>query len=190
MMVEEQWLYTNRFFFSIMNIDPLSQTNDSVHLCAELTVEWKAEVEELLFFNPRQAVLAREILSTIRAFGIPRVVVRNGRLRIEIGNGLVLGTLYAQAVSEDGLELVGVLLFLRKGTGILCLHLSVGEAYSLRGAHALMCIAPCLLDGLRKIGTRIAGVDHIEIYYKQSGWRKIPLTVSLFNSHRRMCSEH
>lgn len=164
-----------------MKIDSFPRTNP-VQLCAELSVKWKAEVEELLFFNPQQAALEREILSTIRAFGIPRVVVKNGRLRIEAGNGLVLGTLFAQVASEKGPELAGVLLFLRKGAGILCLHLSVSESYSFRGTHASMCVAARLLDGARVIGTRIAGVDHIEVYYKRTGWHKLSLSARLIPS--------
>jgi len=142
-------------------------------------VDWKTEVEELLFFNPQQAALEREILATIRAFGVPRVVVNNGRLEVEVGKGLVLGTLFARVATEDGEKLVGVVLFLRKGAGVLCLHLSVDELYSLRGPHAGLRVAAHLLDGVREIGARIAGVDHIEIYYKQTGWQRLPLTVRL-----------
>lgn len=162
-----------------MSFDSFLRTNHLVHICAELPVDWKAEVEELLFFNPRQAALEREILATIRAFGVPRVVAKNDRLSIEVGNGLALGTLFAQVASDDGVELAGVLLFLRKGAGLLCLHLSVSESYLFRGPHSAMCVAAHLLDGVREIGTRIAGVDHIEVYYKRMGWQKLPLTARL-----------
>ena len=162
-----------------MSFDSFLQTNHSVQLCAELPVDWKTEVEELLFFNPQQAVLESEILATIHAFGIPRVIAKNGRLSIEVGNGLVLGTLFAQVATKDGVELAGVLLFLRKKAGILCLHLSVGESYSLRGSLGDLCTAAHLLDGARKIGARIAGVDHLEVYYKRTGGQAIPLTTRL-----------
>lgn len=162
-----------------MNYDFFLETTLPVHLCAELSADWKTEVEELLFFNPQQAALESEILATIHAFGAPRVVVKNERLSIEVDNGLALGTLFALVPSEDGTELAGALLFLRKGAGMLCLHLSVGESYSFRGSHSALCVAAHLLDGVRKIGARISGVDHIEVYYKRTGWQKLPLTARL-----------
>lgn len=152
------------------------RSDNHVHIYGELSVDWKSEVEELLFFNIQQAFFKSEILATIRMFGVPRVVAKNGILSVEMGNGLILGTLFALVDSKEGTELAGVLLFLRKGAGLLCLHLSVEEAYSFRGPHAALCTATHLLDGARKIGSRIAGVEHIEVCYKKTGWRKISLT--------------
>mgnify|MGYP003599592482 FL=1 len=162
-----------------MSFDHFLRSNHPVQLCAELPVDRKTEVEELLFFNPQQAAMENEILAAIRAFGVPRVVAKGGKLSIEAGNDLVLGTLFAQVASKDGMELAGVLLFLRKGAGMLCLHLSVNEAYSFWGPRGDLCTPAHLLDGARIIGTRIAGVDHLEVYYKRTGWQKIPMTVRL-----------
>lgn len=162
-----------------MSADFLAPTDSPVHLSAELPVDWKAEVEELLFFNPQQAVAAKKILATIRAFGMPRVTVANDRLHVVLGDGLTLGTLFARVATPDGDELAGVLLFLRRDTGLLCLHLSVAEAYSLRGPHAGLGVAARLLDGARRIAGRIAGLDHIAVYYNRLGWQKLPLTVRL-----------
>lgn len=162
-----------------MSSDSVPDSSSPVHLCAELSLDWKEEMEELLFFNPRQAALENEILATIRAFGIPRTQIKEGRLRIEVGHGLVVGTLFALVATEDGEELAGAMLFLRKDSRLLCLHLSVGEPYSLRGPYATLGVAARLLDGLQKIGARIAGVDHLEVYYKRAGWQKLPLTARL-----------
>lgn len=162
-----------------MSSGPVSDASGPVCLCAELPPAWKEDLEELLFFNPQQAALENEILATIRAFGIPRIRVKEDRLWIEVGDGLAVGTLFAMANTEDGEELAGALLFLRKDAGLLCLHLSVDESYSYRGPHAALCVAAHLLDGLRKIGARIAGVDHIEVYYKRMGWQRIQLTTRL-----------
>ncbi len=162
-----------------MSIDSFLQTKSPVQICAELPVDWKDEVEGLLFFNPRQAALENEILAAIHAYGVPRVLVNNKRLRIEVGNGLVLGTLFALVSSGEGTELVGVLLFLRNGAGMLCLHLSVKDSYAFRGHHAELCVAARLLDGVRMIGARIAGVDHIDVFYKRMGWQVIPLKTKL-----------
>ena len=162
-----------------MSADFLAPTDSPVHLSAELPADWKEEVEELLFFNPQQAVVAKKILATIRAFGMPRVTVANDRLQVVLGNGLALGTLFARVATPEGDELAGILLFLRRGAGLLCLHLSVAEAYSFRGPHARLGVAARLLDGARRIAGRIAGLDHIEVYYGRLGWQKLPLTVRL-----------
>lgn len=151
----------------------------TVHLCAELPADWKEDLEQLLFFNPQQAALENEILATIRAYGIPRTRVEAGHLRVEVGHGLVVGSIFAMVDMVDGMFLAGALLFLRKGAGLLCLHLSVDESYSFRGPHASLKIAARLLDGLQKIAACIAGIDHVDLYYKQKGWQSIPLTARL-----------
>lgn len=162
-----------------MSADFVAPTDSPVHLSAELPADWKEELEELLFFNPQQAAVANKILASIRAFGMPRVTTHDGRLKVEVGNGLALGTLFARAATPEGDELAGVLLFLRREAGLLCLHLSVAEAYTSRGPQAALGVAARLLDGARRIAGRIAGVDHLEVYYGRLGWQKLPLAVRL-----------
>ena len=156
-----------------------SRAPAGVRLRAELPAEWREAVEDLLFFNPQQARLEEKILETIHAFGLPKVVARDGRLGIEVGDGLRLGTLFAMAERDGESQLAGLLLFLRQGTELLCLHLSVDEEYSARGPRASLRVAAHLLDEVRRIGARIAGVEHIGIYYRREGWYKLPLKTRL-----------
>jgi hypothetical protein len=162
-----------------MTADPGPGDPGRVRLCAELSAEWKEPVEELLFFNPQQALLGKKILETIHAFGLPRILSRHGRLNIELGDSTAPGVLFALVGAGEEEHLAGLLLFLRKNAGLLCLHVSVAEDYVSRGPRASLRVAMRLFDELRKIGTRIAGVNHIEVYYKRSGWQRLPLTTRL-----------
>ena len=154
---------------------PANTVDFPVRLCAELGPEWKSAVEDLLFFNPQQALVERQILQTIHAFGLPRVLISGQSLRIVVGKSLIVGTLFAMVRQNDREQLAGLVLFLRHGTDMICLHLSVDEMYTQRGIHSKMEIAARLLDEVRRIGIRIAGVDYLGIYYKRNGWYKIPL---------------
>ncbi len=162
-----------------MTGDPWPGGAARVRLCAELSAEWKESLEELLFFNPQQALLEKKILETIHAFGLPRIIDHHGRLSIELGDSTAPGALFALVGAGEDEHLAGLLLFLRKDAGLLCLHMSVAEDYSSRGPRASLRVAMRLLDELRKIGSRIAGVNHIEVYYKRSGWQRLPLTARL-----------
>ncbi len=150
-----------------------------VRLCAELSAEWKDRVEELLFFNPLQALLEEQILKTINAFGLPRVVPQGSNLRVEVGDSTPVGTLFALVDREGADHLAGLLLFSRNQSELLCLHLTVDENYAARGDYGSLQIATRLLEELRRIGTRIAGVEHIALYYQHGGWYNLPISVKL-----------
>lgn len=150
-----------------------------VRLCAELSADWKDRVEELLFFNPLQALLEERIMKAINAFGLPRVVLHDSVLRVEVGDATPVGTLFALVHREGADHLAGLLLFSRNQSELLCLHLSVDEAYAARGPYASLRIAARLLEELRRIGTRIAGVEHIALYYRHGGWYNLPIGVKL-----------
>jgi hypothetical protein len=150
-----------------------------VRLCAELTPEWKESVEELLFFNSQQAQIEKQILESIQAFGLPRVVLHDGVLRIVVGGSIVVGTLFALVNQGDAEQLAGLLLFLRRANELICVHLSIDELFTMRGPYAELKVTVCLLDELRHIGTRIAGVEYMAIYYKRNGWYRLPLSTKL-----------
>ena len=158
---------------------PLNRGSISVRICAELAPEWKSPVEELLFFNPRQALVEKQILASIHAFGLPRVVLQGQTLRVVVGESMVVGTLFALVNQGDEEQLAGLLLFLRREAELVCLHLSIDEPFAMRGAHADLKVAACLLDELRHIGLRIVGVEHLAIYYQRNGWYKLPLSTKL-----------
>ena len=162
-------------------MNPQIAPSDSAPLsiCAELPPEWKEELDALLFDNPRQAALERQILATIREFGLPRTRIADGRLRIALDDGIVLGSLFAIVESEEGAALAGALLFLRKNSAMLCLHLSVDEPFALGRPRASLRVASRLLEELRRIASLIAGVDRVEIYCKRAGWMRLPLSSPL-----------
>lgn len=162
-----------------MNPSPAALDHSPLVLCAELPPEWKEELDAILFANPLQAALERQILATIREFGLPRTRIEDGRLRIVLDDGLVLGSLFALAESDEGTALAGALLFLRKGPAILCLHLSVDEPYALGRPRAPLRVAARLLDELRRIASLIVGVDRVEIFCKRAGWLRLPLSSPL-----------
>lgn len=156
-----------------------SLPDSEVRLCAQLGAEWKEAVEDLLFFHPRQAQLEEEILATIHAFGLPRVLVRGELLSVEVGAERAVGALFALVGRGREEELAGLLLFLRQEHRLLCLHLSVLEEYTFHGPRASLRVAARLIDGLRRIGTQLAGVRQVDIYYKRDGWHPLPLTLQV-----------
>ena len=151
----------------------------TLQICADLKEQWKGAVEQLLFFNPQQVLWVNQIRAAVKAYGNPRIHVVDHRLRITVGHNITVGTLFALVNSTEGEALAGILLFLRKATGLICLHISIGKIYSSRGHYAHLRVTNHLLDSLRSIGSRIVGVDHIEVFYNRMGWLKLPLSIHL-----------
>lgn len=150
-----------------------------VRIVGALDIDWRERVEELLFFNPQQALLEQRILKSICVFGLPRVLPDGRSLRVEVGASQPVGTLFALVERDGGDDLAGVLLFLRREAELTCVHLSIAEQYTARGARASLRVTGHLLDGLRAIGMRIAGVEYIAIFYKEQGWYTLPLSTRL-----------
>lgn len=158
---------------------PGASPDPVVHLVASLEEVWKEAVEDLLYFNPRQADLKNRILESIQLYGAPRVEAVGGRTRITLDGRVEPGAFFALVGrTPDEIVLAGLVLYLRRAAGLICLYLSVSEEYTAHGLYACRGVAFRLLNAVQQVGMRIHGVDHIEIYNRDC-WHKIPLTRSL-----------
>jgi hypothetical protein len=151
----------------------------TVQILATLDADWKEQVEDLLYFNPKQAALKDRILESIQLYGVPRIEATGGNVRITLDGRVEPGSLFA-LVKHDEAEsvLAGLILYLRRETGLICLYMSVSGDYTARGPHACHGVALRLLDAVQHVGLRIRGVDHIEVY-NRACWYKIPLARSI-----------
>lgn len=150
----------------------------AIYMLASLGAEWKESVEQLLFFNPRQAALRDRILESVQLFGSPKIRIAGDKIRITLGGDVEPGSFYALAEHGDEAELAGLILYVRRNTGLDCLYLSIEEEYSSRGEFRSHKIALNLIESVIKVGRRIQGVDHIEIYNRDR-WCNIPVSWSL-----------
>ena len=76
--------------------------------------ECRAELEELLFLNPRQHLVREGILHSLKQFGHPKVIESDSGLAVKVGDHEAQ-TLFAFDRGQPEGAPVGVVVFLRTG---------------------------------------------------------------------------
>jgi hypothetical protein len=129
--------------------------------------ECREELEELLFFNPRQHRVREGILHSLQQFGHPRVEETPEGLSIRVGEQEAQ-TLFAFDRDRRKSAPVGVVVFLRTAPeDIAIMHVAVHKDYALRGRHAGVGLGVTLVEKVKEIAARIVGVKRIVFFYRQ-----------------------
>lgn len=126
----------------------------------------REQLEELMFFHPQQGRFRDTILECIESFGLPRIVVENGRLRIALAERIDVQTLYAVLEDSSQSELVGTVVYTRHPSDeLLILHIAIKEAYTGHGPHADRMITFAVLDAVCNVARQIKGVNRVRLAY-------------------------
>lgn len=138
-----------------------------IHYTSLIVSEHLAELEDLLFFNPGQTRVRESILAAIKTHGAPHVVVRSGRLTIELQGGRAIQTLFACARDDFGERLAGVLVYTREDFETLrALGLAVAPDFSSSGRYANERLVLRFSTKLREIAAQIRGVRRVMLSYR------------------------
>ena len=128
--------------------------------------ECRAELEELLFFNPRQHLVREGIINSLERFGHPEVVESPAGLAVKVGD-LEAQTLFAFDRSRDEVP-VGVVVFLRTSSEeVAIMHVAVDPDYALQGAEPGVGLGVTLVEKVKEIAARIVGVRRIVFFYRR-----------------------
>ena len=121
-----------------------------------------------MFFHPQQGRFRDTLLDSVETHGAPRIVERDGKLRIQVASLEDSQTLYAVIEQVLTWELVGVVVFARTVVSELgVLHIAVKDDYTAQGAKADQLIAFHLIEELRRVGNRISGIQGVRLAYKR-----------------------
>ena len=128
--------------------------------------ECRAELEELLFFNPGQHLVRDGIINSLERFGHPEVVESPAGLAVKVGD-LEAQTLFAFDRSGDQAP-VGAVVFLRTAPEeIAIMHVAVHPDYALQGAEAGVGLGVTLVEKVKEIASRIVGVRRVVFFYRR-----------------------
>jgi hypothetical protein len=134
--------------------------------------DYSKELEELLFFNPRQHTAHSAIMESIEMYGEPFVYNDGGRLRISTSKLGQVQTLFAL----HGDILAGVMLYSRVSTQrLVVIHIAANENYSSQGKYAKEMLILRISQKLRECARRIKGVETINILYGGNRTRDYPV---------------
>ncbi len=134
---------------------------------SRVPVECKAELEDLLFFNPRQHRVREGILNSLEQFGHPRVEETASGLQVRVGDHEAQ-TLFAFDRDRAGKAPVGVVVFLRTSAEELSIiHVAVDDDYALQRSAAGVGLGVTLVEKVQEIARRIVGVQRIVFFYRR-----------------------
>jgi len=126
----------------------------------------RGELEELMFQHPQQGRFHDTIMDCIDRFGVPSVVERNGRLRIELASQTEVQTLYAMIDGPLPSELVGAVVYTRDAADeLVVLHIAVKDDYTAQGLRAHQMVTFGLVEELCRVARHIHGVNGVRLVY-------------------------
>jgi hypothetical protein len=134
---------------------------------SRVPTECRSELEDLLFFNPRQHLVREGIIHSLAHFGHPRVEETSNGLSVRVGDHEAQ-TLFAFDREKKTKAPVGVVLFLRTShEEIAIMHVAVDDDYALQGSDAGVGLGVTLVEKVKEIARRIVGVKRIVFFYRQ-----------------------
>jgi hypothetical protein len=140
----------------------------SLQFTSLLQPAYREALEGLLFLHPQQGRFRDTILDAIEAHGVPRVVERDGGLRVEVAGQTSVQTLYVLWAAAHGCELVGAVVYTRNLEEELeIVHIAVKQDYTARGARASEGVTVALVEELCRVACRIRGVRGVRLAYSR-----------------------
>jgi hypothetical protein len=134
---------------------------------SRVSSECRSELEDLLFFNPRQHLVREGIINSLAHFGHPRVEETSSGLSVRVGDHEGQ-TLFAFDREKKTKAPVGVVVFLRTSQEeIAIMHVAVGDEYALQGSEAGVGLGVTLVEKVKEIASRIVGIKRIIFFYRQ-----------------------
>jgi len=129
--------------------------------------ECRQELEDLLFFNPRQYKVREGIISSLARFGHPKLEETPTGLSIRVGDQEAQ-TLFAFDRDRKDPAPVGVVIFIRTSPEeVAIMHVAVADEYALQGAGAGVGLGVTLIEKVKEIAARIVGVKRIVFFYRK-----------------------
>jgi hypothetical protein len=134
---------------------------------SRVPTECREDLENLLFFNPRQHKVREGIINSLEHFGHPRLEETESGLSVKVGK-LEAQTLFAFDRERSDPAPVGVVVFIRTSPEeVAIMHVVVDDDYALQGTSAGVGLGVTLVEKVKEIAARIVGVKRIIFFYRR-----------------------
>jgi hypothetical protein len=134
---------------------------------SKVSKQSRSALEELMFFNPRQFRAREGIVNSLEKFGHPRLVETTDGLFVRVGDHEAQ-TLFVFDQDNRSGDPVGVVVFLRTSSAeVAIMHVAVHPDYSLQGEHGGVGLGIILVEKVKEIAARIAGVKQVIFFYRR-----------------------
>jgi hypothetical protein len=158
---------------------------DTLQITSRLDTRYHQNLEELLFFHPRQDRFKTAIMQSVSRYGMPEICTNFGLLRISLGGEMLAQSLYALTQGEQAQVLLrGAVIYIRDTSSSLAvLHMTIAEECDGLNNRCIPAagIMWRMLGEIRDSAARIRGIETIKIIYgegdpgKGHAWSEIPV---------------
>lgn len=154
-------------------------TVEPIQFCSRLPAAYRAALEEILFFNPRQHLYRGSIERAIDEYGVPGIEPgpSGGTVGVTFGHARCQA-LYALSTrnGQPRPDLAGVLVYTRRDARTLAIvHVAVREEFTLAHSENPQPLGLALVGHLLSLGRRIQGIERLILGYSGKGERALPI---------------
>jgi hypothetical protein len=141
----------------------LSQNSDSpaLYLCSSIPNEYRRELEDIFFFNPKQELVAKKVEEHIRVYGTPSIRSADGHISLQLSKIQDAQALFIMMRGKKA-KLIGVLLYIREGNLLRVLYFALMPESTLNW-QASCSIISSVIGLLKDVARCIKGVEQIQI---------------------------
>lgn len=145
----------------------------TITVASRLPAWMRGDLEALLFFNSRQHRVRDEIEQTIERFGAPEIVEHDGWLRVRVAGLAEVQSLFALREEGGRSRPVGAVIYVRETfERITVVHVGVADDYAIGGPHAHERVLLRLMQEIRRVARRTAGIERVELAYTNGRTRQ------------------
>lgn len=148
----------------------------NVYFTSVLKKEYRNDIEQLVFLNPNQEKALPAILRSIKKYGQPKLVEKDGLLRIAIGDCADAQDLYAFEHHLIFPKLVGCVIYLRdRPDNLSIVYFAVAPDRSMNESKETVPLLAQLIQQVMLVAHRIRGIKTVTILYGKRGKTQIPV---------------
>ena len=148
---------------------------ETLEFTSVLGPSYQGELERLLFFNQNQRKAQENLPLLIGRYGMARVTVADGRLRVVLESSPPPQVLYVLDRSDTGPRLVGVSVYLREADTLSLVIVAVAEDYAGAAADGEQPLVKKIVRAMCDVARRIHGVTSVTLFPATPNEKKLSL---------------
>ena len=143
-----------------------------------LGVDHLKELQNLLFFSLSQHLVSKDIRTSIRLYGLPKIVRSHGSLRVSVGLFRDAQTLFALQDGALRHRVVGVVVSVRHPEDSLTIvQMAVADEYVMAHAREEVPLALQLFSEVLKAARQIKGITRVRVIYGKGKCREVRVSL-------------